>query len=161
MYKSMKGSMVEAAAVVLACIFALACGHGTAGSAPPDPNSVSEAVKEIQKDRFLKIGAWGGDHISAQVDEKGVVFELDCADARIDGPVKLDRKGAFSVEGTVSTQQPGPVREDRPNKPQRARFSGKVTGETMSLSITLIDTKDEIGSYKLSFGRTGRVFRCY
>jgi hypothetical protein len=115
----------------------------------------------MEKERFLRIGAWGGDRISAQVDGKGVTIELDCADAQIEGPVKLDRKGSFTVEGTITTQRPGPIREDRPNKPQRARFSGKVAGDSMTLSITMIESKTDAGTFTLHFGRMGRVFRCY
>ena len=89
-----------------------------------------------------------------------MLIRFDCASARIEQRPELDRNGNFDVTGVFMRQRPGPQRmDDQPNE-QPARFVGKVTGETLALTISLVKSGEELGKYSLVHGREGRIRRC-
>lgn len=102
-------------------------------------------------------GAWGGAHISLQLDESGGVLEYDCAAGSIDEPVRLDASGRFSARGTHTPNTGGPERVDveRPRVP--AEYSGQITGTRMTLSVR---APQELGPFTLSRGGSAQLMRC-
>ena len=68
--------------------------------------------------------------------------------------------GRFDVIGRHVRETPGPIRLGRTPPPRPARYVGKVTGGEMTLTVTLTDTPEEIGSFTLVRGSEGRIRKC-
>lgn len=107
----------------------------------------------------LASGVWGGQEIRLNVTEAGADLEFSCAAGHLDEPLVVNANGSFSVKGTFTAGNMGPTREDNPPKPQPAIFSGTVHEKTMSLNMTLTNTKDS-RDFTLEYGSSGRMHRC-
>ena len=105
-------------------------------------------------------GVWGGDHISLHVTESGATVEYDCAHGTIDQPLTLDSQGRFEVKGTHTRERGGPVRRDDKPDSHPARYTGRVEGQTMTLTVALTDMQDAGDTYTLTQGEGGRIFKC-
>lgn len=105
-------------------------------------------------------GTWGGEHIRVQVREGGADIEYDCARGTIDAPLELDDAGRFDATGTHVPQRPGPVRLGVEPQSRPARYVGGVRGQTMTLAVSLSDTSEDLGTFKLTRGSAGRVWKC-
>ena len=110
--------------------------------------------------RSASAETWGGQHVSADVGVDAVSFEFDCAHGRSDGPLAPGRDGGFDLGGYFVAERGGPVRAGHEEKRLPARYSGRVEGETMTLTVTLTDTRQEIGTFTLTRGRAGRLTKC-
>jgi hypothetical protein len=134
----------------LACAFLLAISIGCAAATPAEQEALT--------------GSWGGPHISLELTKDGGRVEYDCAHGTIAGPVVLDREGRFEAAGTHSAEHPGPVREeDERREGQPVRYRGKVSGETLTLTVTPAgsnETNEEIGTFTLTRGATPRLMKC-
>lgn len=117
-------------------------------------------VMNPQQRRPLPEGNWGGDRIRMSVSADSSSIELDCANGAIPGKILVDKNGSFSVSGNFHRRRPGPT---RPNEPpaEAAQYIGKVSGDKMSLRITLTSNGSVVGDYVLEKGRNGRIVRCY
>lgn len=134
---------------------AVACStRGAAGEVSDLKNSGAA------KGERLAPGAWGGDHIRMEVSEAGAALEFDCAHGAIDKPIALDSEGRFDLKATYTVERGGPVRRDSPPPVRPARYSGRVSGDTLTLTVTLTDTDEDAGTYTLTRGSEGRVFKC-
>ena len=143
-----KPPLTLASAVVVLTIGA-SCGSASAPGAPTDRN-VSDIVR---------FGIWGGNHIGLQVTDKGARVEYDCARGSIDEALSLDSEGRFDVGGKYVRERGGPQPvEAGPWRP--ARYSGRVDGDTMTLTVILADTKEPLGTFSLTYGRQGFVRQC-
>jgi hypothetical protein len=109
--------------------------------------------------RHLPTGIWGGQHIRIDVAGKTASIEYDCANGTITGPLTINSRGEFKWRGAHSRERPGPVRFEQPNQ-NPAVYSGWVKGGAMSLTVRLADTGEELGTFTLSRGSSGRVFKC-
>jgi hypothetical protein len=121
-----------------------------------------EAAKSnptVTKDR-LPAGVWGGEHIRMEVTGSGASLEYDCASSTIDEPVIVDRDGKFDVKGKYSPQHGGPIRRDEETNSPAARYVGHVKDGEMTLTITIADRKEPIGTFNLTQGSEGRVMKC-
>lgn len=87
-------------------------------------------------------------------------LEFDCASGTINEPIMLDSNGHFEVSGFYMREGPGPVRQDG-NSQSRAIYSGVVKDDTMTLSIRLDGSSDEILKLTLTLGKQGRIWKCY
>ena len=106
-------------------------------------------------------GAWGGPHIRLDVAEDGTAaVELDCAHGSTTEPIVLDRQGAFRAAGTYAQERPGPVREGQEDAGRPAVYTGRTEGGTMSLTITLTGSGEELGPFELTHGKTPRLTKC-
>jgi hypothetical protein len=103
---------------------------------------------------------WGGTSIRLDVTSQGATIEYDCAHGSIDEPLVADRDGRFIVSGTHVREHGGPIRQDEPPDRHPARYEGRLTGETMRLTITLTDLQQGIGTFTLTRGATGRLLKC-
>lgn len=95
-----------------------------------------------------------------QVTELGADISYACAHGSINERLMLDGNGRFEALGTHVNESPGPLREDRPPDSHPARYTGRVEGQMMTLTVTLTDTKQEVGTFTLTYGRGGRVRKC-
>jgi hypothetical protein len=117
------------------------------------------ATASPAKQRALA-GSWGGRHIGLELTAEGGRVEYDCAHGTIDGPVVPDREGRFEAAGTHVAEHGGPVREGEEERGRPARYRGKVAGKTLKLTVTLVDSGEEIGAFTLTRGATPRLMKC-
>ena len=106
------------------------------------------------------IGAWGGDHMSLTVTDTGSHAEFDCAHGEIPNPWVVDSRHAFSLRGTFVRDRGGPILVGEPPDSHPADYFGSVTGDTMTLTVMLADSKDVIGTFTLIRGAPARVVKC-
>ncbi|HXD30017.1 MAG TPA: hypothetical protein VN643_02800 [Pyrinomonadaceae bacterium] len=111
-----------------------------------------------RKMQNIPAGIWGGQHVKIDVDGVSATIEYDCAHGTINGPLKLDNKGNFSLTGTHATEG-GPTRLN-PEKGRAAIFTGWTDGKTMKLTVRYKDSKDDIGTFELERGNQGRLRKC-
>lgn len=107
----------------------------------------------------VPIGEWGGEHISLVVIGKGGIVEYDCAEGTIDEKIVPDAKGNFSVKGT-HTPSYGVIKEGQVLITYPARFEGNTDGRNMTFTVTRTDIGQAIGTFSLSLGTQGRLFKC-
>jgi hypothetical protein len=104
-------------------------------------------------------GNWGGQHIGLVVTDSGATINYDCAHGTIDQAlVTVD--GVFTAVGTHYREHGGPIRDGEPTDAHPARYDGRTDGKTMSLDVTLTDSGDKLGSFKLERGAQPAVFKC-
>jgi hypothetical protein len=122
--------------------------------------SSSESLAGGRKARRLAQGSWGGAHIRMEVGKESATIEYDCAHGEINGPLVIDRRGRFSLKGTHSPEHPGPIRSDETGLSEPANYSGWTDGKRMTLTVTLARRKQTVGTFDLTLGGGGRVFKC-
>lgn len=111
-------------------------------------------------DGRVDAGAWGGDHIRLDVTADGATTEYDCAHGTIDEPLVLDRNSRFSVAGTHTFEHGGPVRLDEPPNRHPARYDGRLSGDTLQLTVTVTDTQQGTGTFTVTRGVAPRLVKC-
>ena len=105
-------------------------------------------------------GTWGGDHIALEATDKGAQVDFDCAHGSIDEPLTLDGDGRFDAKGVYAAESPGPQREDQNRQGRPTRYTGRVQGSTMTLTISLLENGETVGSFTLTRGRTAKITKC-
>lgn len=110
-------------------------------------------------DAVIMTGSWGGDHAVLDVTATTASIEFDCAHGTLPVPLTLNR-GAFDVTGDFVQEHGGPIRSDETVDRQPARYTGTVSGNTMTLLVRLTATGQDRGTYTLTRGVSGRVFKC-
>ena len=105
-------------------------------------------------------GQWGGDHVGLDVTAQGGRVDYDCAHGTIEESMKLDKDGRFNVKGTHVRERPGPVREGQDPDARPARYEGKTDGRTLTLNVSLSDTKESVGAFTLTYRQAPRVTKC-
>ena len=113
-----------------------------------------------KKPRTIANGSWGGQHIQLSVANGSATIEYDCANGTITGPLKIDSRGRFDLRGVHTREHGGPVRIDEKRQGEAAQYTGWTDGKKMKLTVTLVNSKTEIGSFELTRGSEGRVFKC-
>jgi len=110
--------------------------------------------------RRVAAGSWGGMGIRIEVTETGAQIEYDCAHGTISEPLLLDADGRFDVKGLHFREHGGPVREGEEARGDPVRYTGRVTGENMTLTVRSEGSDTHAGSYELVRGKTGRLHKC-
>jgi hypothetical protein len=105
-------------------------------------------------------GMWGGDHIALEVSDSGARIEYDCAHGTINLPLTLDSSRSFDLRGSHVREHGGPVREGEETDGQPARYTGSIQDQKMTITVTLIDTKETVGTFTLTHGKTPRIRKC-
>ncbi len=105
-------------------------------------------------------GTWGGQHAALVLGDSGGRIEFDCAHGTIDEPLAVDAQGRFDARGTYSREHGGPIRVEEREEKRPARYSGSVTGGTMSLTITVTGFPTAVGPYTLEHGKRGIIHKC-
>lgn len=106
------------------------------------------------------IGEWGGDHIALIIGGGGADIETDCAHGRIDAPFAVDAAGAFALAGVWSPEHGGPVREGEADAAQPARYSGRIAGKAMTLTIDVASPPSRLGPFALEKNRAPNLLKC-
>ena len=115
---------------------------------------------QAKKPRTVANGNWGGQHIQMSVTNGSAEIEYDCAKGTITGPLKIDTRGRFELRGNHHVEHGGPVRNDEQQQGEPAKYTGWTDGKKMTLTITLVNSKTEIGTFELTHGSEGRIFKC-
>src|SRR5260370_15480914 len=105
-------------------------------------------------------GSWGGQHIRMDVGANSATIEYDCANGSITGPLSLASNRHFTWHGTHVMEHGGPVRSDETANQHPASYSGWIKDDTMTLTVKLTDKNQTIGTFSLTHGRAGKVFKC-
>lgn len=113
-----------------------------------------------KKSRTIGDGSWGGQHIQMSVTNGSANIEYDCANGTITGPLKIDSRGRFELRGVHNVEHGGPVRDEENRKGEPAKYTGWTDGKKMTLTVTLMNSKTEIGTFELTRGSEGRIFKC-
>jgi hypothetical protein len=92
--------------------------------------------------------------------EGGATIEYDCAHGKIDEPLIADSEGRFDAKGTHVRESPGPIRVGITPISQSARYTGTIKDQTMTLTVTLTERGQTIGTYTLTRGSEGRIWKC-
>ncbi len=119
-------------------------------AASPSPTPASTRMK----------GHWGGQSVAMEVTDSGATLEFACAHATITEALVPDANGKFAVKGRFIKERPGPMREGDDNTGQPATYTGAVDGQTLTLSITLTDTDESVGTFALTVGKPSRIRKC-
>ncbi len=122
--------------------------------------SSTEAGARGRKQNRLKKGDWGGLHVSLSVGDSSATIEYDCAHGQINGPLVVDKRGRFDLKGTHAREHGGPIRVDEADSSQPARYTGWTDGRRMTLTVTLTGKKETVGTFNLTLGGPGRIFKC-
>jgi hypothetical protein len=149
-------SCLKAVGALIACspLVVTVWGRSCERSAQPARDSIMAATRKVQT------GVWGGDHIIIDVTDTGAKIMYDCADGVIEQPIETDDNGRFEVQGAHIRNHGGPVRSDEKPDRHRARYAGRVNGNTMTLTVTLADTNEPVGTFSLTYGERPELKRC-
>ena len=142
---------------------AAASRDGAAGSAVQRRAARGKVRKKMsgrRTDGRVEGGSWGGQHVRMNVDEGGADLDFDCARGRIGGPLKTDAEGRFDLPGTYTREGPGPIRLNRLPQERPARYTGRVEGSRMTLSVRLEGSEESPEEFTLTRGSGGRVVKC-
>ncbi len=115
---------------------------------------------QSKKMNSVMTGTWGGRSVNLEVTEGGARVEYDCAHGTISGPIEPDKNGRFEVRGTHAIERPGPVREGQEDAGRPALYAGSVDDKTMTLTVTLSDTNEAVGTFTLTHGKRSRIVKC-
>ena len=107
------------------------------------------------------LSTWGGEHVRLTEREGGASLEFDCAGGEITRPLRPDAEGRFDLPGTFTRKSPGARRVGLTPAARPARYSGRVEGQTMTLTVTLAETDQPPETYTLTRGGAGRLGKCY
>ena len=118
------------------------------------------ASAQAKRPRTIPNGAWGGQHVQIVVAKGSATIEYDCATGKINGPLRLESGGRFDLRGTHTPEHGGPVRSDEAASGEPAQYTGWTDGKKMKLTVTLTNSKTEIGTFELTRGSEGRIFKC-
>jgi hypothetical protein len=106
------------------------------------------------------IGHWGGEHVAMTATSDAVSFEFDCAAGRIDAPLQPSSGGVLQAKGVYLPGHGGPVRVDEVQRVLPAFYSGKLSGNRLTLSIELPEQHETLGPFAMVRGAEPRVYRC-
>ena len=105
-------------------------------------------------------GEWGGDHAGLIATPDSGTMEYDCAVGRITEPRRPDADGTFSAIGTHTPGRGGPIRIDEMLPKRPARYTGRVGGDKLTLTVVMTDSAVTVGTFELVRGRSPRVLKC-
>jgi hypothetical protein len=105
-------------------------------------------------------GVWGGRSVQVTVSADGAVLVHDCAAGTMDARPDPDDDGRFMVTGTRTPGVGLPFPVDDPPQPRPARYEGRISGKTMTFSVTFTDTGDFVATYEATRGQEADLFFC-
>jgi hypothetical protein len=131
-------------------------------------NDLSVQVDKLIKTEFKSnavmsdsiIGSWGGKHISVEITGQGANIEFDCAHAKINEKITLDKRNRFDASGTYVEERGGPIRLNEKSNGFAAKFIGQIKGKQMTLTIKRKDNNKIIGTFTLIRGEEPFLVKC-
>ena len=109
-------------------------------------------------DQRSVVGHWGGRHVGMEVTPTGGTLEYDCASGSIHG-FSIMPDGTFSAAGTHTPAAGGPEQVGEVRPTFRARYSGSLSGDRMTLRGRL-ENGVELGPFSLRKGAEPILMRC-
>jgi hypothetical protein len=106
------------------------------------------------------VGPWGGDHIRVEVVANGATVEYDCARGTIDEPIVIGKGAHFSARGTYTFEHRSSRRGDDPADRHPARYSGRMVGDVMELTVTVTDKRQRFGTFMLFLRHPAHLVKC-
>lgn len=104
---------------------------------------------------------WGGQHVSLEITKTGGKLEFDCAHGELEGKLRLDQQGRFSLEGIYVEEHGGPTREANAPKNIAVIYAGQIIGGSkMKLTIKRKDSKKSLGAFRLKRGEEPFIVKC-
>jgi hypothetical protein len=101
-------------------------------------------------------GTWGGEGSALIVSAQEAHVHIDCTKGDIAGPIPLDDQGRFDVGGVYNVDA-YPI--DR-GILHPARFTGRLMGRSLALSVRLTDTDRTLGPVVVTLGREPELGPC-
>lgn len=101
-------------------------------------------------------GTWGGENAGLIVTDDVTHVHIGCTLGDVRGSIRPDANGAFEVIGTYNVDA-YPV--DR-GITHPARFTGRIVGRSMTLTVSLTDTGQQLGPVTLVFGKEPKMGPC-
>jgi len=101
-------------------------------------------------------GTWGGDDAGLIVSSNGIHVHIGCTSGDVIGPIRPDSSGRFQASGTYNVDA-YPV--DR-GIIHPANFTGRIVGQTMTLTVGLTDTARVLGPVTLIYGKEPKMGPC-
>lgn len=102
----------------------------------------------------LPVGAWGGENAGVVVGDTSMHVHIGCTVG--DGPRPFTSNGRFEITGRYNiTAHPVDLGVFHP-----AIFTGRVSGNTLTLTVRLTDTTVTIGPAVVELGREPRMGPC-
>ncbi len=101
-------------------------------------------------------GTWGGDNAGLIVSSNDVHVHIGCTLGDAIGPIHPDSEGRFQATGTYNVDA-YPV--DR-GITHPANFTGRIVGETMTLTVSLTDIARVLGPVTLIYGKEPKMGPC-
>jgi hypothetical protein len=105
-------------------------------------------------------GTWGADRVLLVAEADGATLEYDCAAGVIDDALVPGDDGRFDLAGTHTFGHGGPIQIGEDPDTHPARYQGIVSGNTLVLTVTITDTSDVLGPYRLIRGDSGQLTKC-
>jgi hypothetical protein len=102
------------------------------------------------------VGTWGGDNAGMIITGNDVHVHIGCTLGNTVRPIHPDANGRFEASGTYNVDA-YPV--DR-GIVHPATFSGRIVGQTMTLTVTLTDTGQVLGPVTLVYGKEPQMGPC-
>lgn len=108
----------------------------------------------------VAIGSWGGENTGILVEDAVAHVHFGCTLGDFSAPLRLDAEGRFSAAGRYRLRAfPVAVGPDLP-----AQLTGRVTGTTLSFTVTVNDTVEGkqivLGPRTVTFGRDAQMGPC-
>lgn len=101
-------------------------------------------------------GTWGGENAALIADDTSAHVHIGCTYGNISQQIVPDADGRFDVPGLQNiTAHPVDLGVMHP-----ARFTGRISGFQMSLTVTLRDTAVTLGPVQLLYGKEPRMGPC-
>jgi hypothetical protein len=114
----------------------------------------------VPSNGVLAMGTWGGDSAGLIVGDTSTHVHIKCTLGDVSGRVALNSAGAFDVRGSYLLRA-YPIAV---GPPLPARFTGVVSGDRATLTVTVDDTvKREtvvLGPVVVAFGKEPRLGPC-
>jgi hypothetical protein len=82
------------------------------------------------------------------------------ASGTIDEPLLLDGRGHFDVKGTHRREHGGPIRIDEQRAGRPARYIGSLEGRALTITVTVTDTQETIGTFRLTHDQEPHIVKC-
>ena len=101
-------------------------------------------------------GTWGGENAGLIVNGTDLHVHIGCTLGDAVGPIKADADGRFEATGTYNVDA-YPVNRGITHP---ATFSGRIVGETMTLTVSLTDTARVLGPVTLTYGKEPQMGPC-
>src|ERR1700716_1475634 len=102
------------------------------------------------------VGTWGGDNAGLIVTNTDVHVHIGCTLGDAVGPIHPDANGRFEAAGTYNVDA-YPVSRGIIHP---AQFTGQITGQMMTLTVSLTDTARVLGPVNLIYGKEPKMGPC-